>query len=373
MRSYENLEVFEVSNLMNISKNVIRKIAGCPKLRELKITTNLYSNWIVKYDLKEIGKVVTLEKLALDGIDLSDKGGIELTGLKHLRQLKLRFCRLNNEYLNDMEKLKSLELLDITQNTFDTSMNEILKLKNLRVLKVYGVRFDYDEKGSFNLVKGFEEVECYRWEIYQNGNHITYKDSSSIDILSEMQREATLSNWKGVGKISIWPIDINSALFIAISSKLVFVKNVMLDICTESTLNYDRLEILKNCLALREINWRNCGLRVCLPLSASTSLVNNKPLLQRIEMTVKNLSSELANALLKARYLHTIDLYAEKYSDGFFETLFKRKLNESNVLVSVKIFFTIPITKKTLSIWDVNAIENAMAEGIKVSIDCAEI
>ncbi|KAI5176542.1 hypothetical protein PAEPH01_2342 [Pancytospora epiphaga] len=117
---------------------------------------------------------------------------------------------------------------------------------------------------------------------------------------------------------------------------------------------------------LKEIYWLNCDFEASLPEFAVIKLISNKPLLQRVEMFVVNLSAKLAKVLSGLRYLHTLNLQARNYSKGFFEVLSEESGTGKSMLKWINIYFTIIGTESTLSIRDMNAIGKMKRKGVNV-------
>ncbi|KAI5168737.1 hypothetical protein PAEPH01_0378 [Pancytospora epiphaga] len=331
---FENLEELCLFNIDKISKDVIKKIASCKKLKKLKIQMNSCVLFID--ELKELERIITLEELILDQVDLSNGDEIELSSLRYLRRLRLLNCKLNGKYLNEIERLKSLEALNIAGNKIYHAINGIVILKNLRELYVDNVLFDCD-KGGFRLIKGFERLEYNEWDVYKNNKCITWNNANFTDLVTEMKNEATLNNWKGVTSLNSWCVVVNSALFLAVSSKLIFIDSIILHLCDKLKKHKYSREILENCLMLREIRWVYCDRGKYLPLSSAVNIISDKPLLQVIEMPISDLSIEFSNTLTRCRHLHTIKLHVQKYRDGFLATLFKE--SGMSAMKFVKIFF----------------------------------
>ncbi|KAI5175447.1 hypothetical protein PAEPH01_2155, partial [Pancytospora epiphaga] len=189
---FKNLEELELYSIENISEGIVSEINNCTKLRKLELRID--TSKIFKADLKGISDIVTLEELVFARADLSSEDIVQLSCLKQLRRLKLFDCNLNENYLNEIRKLKSLEALDIQWNTIPWPMNEILKLKNLREFVANDIRFDYDKQGDFEMVKGFERLKYEIWVVYSNNNRIVYEDPNFKDVLEKMKKEATINN-----------------------------------------------------------------------------------------------------------------------------------------------------------------------------------
>ncbi|KAI5169399.1 hypothetical protein PAEPH01_0681, partial [Pancytospora epiphaga] len=333
---FENLEELYLFNIRSISEVIISKIKGCTKLRKLKL--QVHSEAHVECDFEMIEGIDTLEELVLNKFDLHSKDIVRLSCLKRLRRLELCGCKLNNKYLNEIEKLKSLEALNIQSNNSLHSMNGILRLKNLRELFAFKIRFDYDKKGDFELVKGFEKLKCCGWEVYRNSNSIKYEDANFNDVIEEMQREAIVNNWKGITDLSDRYVKIDSVMFLVFSSKLFFIETIDLYSSTKLETHEEYIEILKNCQMLKKITMERHELMrkreyAFLPLSIASSIIHDKPFLQTVEMFIDELNIDFANLLLKCEYLHEIVLHTQKYTDGFFATLLENP--KKNALTSV--------------------------------------
>ncbi|KAI5169367.1 hypothetical protein PAEPH01_0653 [Pancytospora epiphaga] len=332
---FENLEELELCNIENISEGIVGEINNCTKLRKLMLRMNDSSS--PKYDLKGISDIVTLEELVLEEVDLRSEDIVQLSCLKQLRRLEILHCDLNNKYLNEIGKLKSLEVLNIEGNFITHSMNEILKLKNLREFVANDIRFDYDKEGDFELVKGFEKLECNKWEIYKDDNRIEHGNANFKDVLEKMGKEATMNNWKGVTKLRSIYIKIDSVIFLAISSKLVSIESIRLYLANKLRIGEGETEILNRCQMIREITLVDNTDRAFLPLSIVINIIRDNLFLQKVEMSVDELNIDLANLLSECAYLHSIDLHVKKYTDGFFETLLKKP--KESMLKFVDIYY----------------------------------
>ncbi|KAI5178985.1 hypothetical protein PAEPH01_2587, partial [Pancytospora epiphaga] len=137
----------------------------------------------------------------------------------------------------------------------------------------------------------------------------------------EMRKEATLNNWKGVATLNGKRIEIDSIIFLAISSKLVFIEDINLYLDNKLKTPKEDIEVLKNCRMLRRIAWEDFKAEVAPPLSTVTKIINDNLFLQMVKISVDELNVELANTLSKCKRLHTIDLYTQKYTNGFFTAL----------------------------------------------------
>ncbi|KAI5168738.1 hypothetical protein PAEPH01_0379 [Pancytospora epiphaga] len=332
---FESLEELKLRNIGNISEEIVSEIRRCTKLRKFELRMNNLSS--LKYDFKGISDIVTLEELVFVSVDLSRKDIVQLSCLKQLRRLKLWSCDLNMNYLNEIGKLKSLEALDIQNNTIPWPMNEILSLKNLRELSADEIYFDYDKQGDFEMVKGFERLKYDKWGIYRNNNFQDFKDINFKAVLETMKKEATINNWKGVTALNGGCIWTESGIFFAVSSKLVFIESLSLYVNDELRMYEREIEILKNCQRIREIALDNYKGRMFLPLPTVINIINANPFLQVVDMSVDKLNIDLANKLLKCENLHTINLRVRNYTGGFIATLLKKP--KETALRSVEFYY----------------------------------
>ncbi|KAI5168408.1 hypothetical protein PAEPH01_0105 [Pancytospora epiphaga] len=380
----ESLEELQLFNIEKIPEEVIEKIASCTKLRKLELQMGPYSFPTNK--LKEIERIVALEELILEEIDLSGENGMWLRGLKQLRQLKLCNCKLNEKCLKEIEKIKCLEALNIAGNDICYFMNGILELKNLRKLRMDKISLDYNKKGNFALIKGFEILEYSEWTVYNNNKSVAYGDTDFDGVVADLKLEATLNNWKGIRALSNWCVEIDSAIFLAVSSRLVFIESISLSLCNELRGYKEDTEILKNCLMLREIKWTHCNESKCMPLSMAINIIDDKPLLQIIGMFVDDFSIEFSSLLSECEYVYKIVLHTQKYKNGVFKVLFEDC--KTCVFKSVEVsfgakrwYFSMNFTicfadngnaegkiRRFLSKEDMDAIIEAREEGIHVSI-----
>ncbi|KAI5169270.1 hypothetical protein PAEPH01_0576 [Pancytospora epiphaga] len=338
VENFENLEELELCNIEDISEGIVSEINNCTKLRKLMLRITDSSS--LKYDLKgisDISDIATLEELVLEEVDLSNEDIVQLSCLKQLRRLEILDYDLNNKYLNEIGKLKSLEVLNIEANLILHSMNEILKLKNLREFFADVIWFDYDKQGDFEMVKGFEKLKCRKWEVYRNNNRIKHEDSNFKDVLEKMKKEATINNWKGVTEFMCMCIKIDSVIFYAISSKLVSIESIRLYLGNKLRIGEGETEILNRCQMIREITLVDNTDRAFLPLSIVINIIRDNPFLQKVEMSVDELDIDLANLLSECAYLHTINLRVKKYTDGFFATLLKKP--KESMLKYVDIYY----------------------------------
>ncbi|KAI5168679.1 hypothetical protein PAEPH01_0325 [Pancytospora epiphaga] len=194
---FENLEELCFICIGSISNVIRSKITECTKLRKFELKID--SSSMRELDFKGMERIITLENLVLEGVYLRSEDIVRLSCLKQLRILKLCHCNLNEKYLNEIEELRSLEILDIQGNwRLYYSTNGILNLKNLRKLSVDYIRFDYDKRGDFELIKGFESFDYYIWEVYKNDKRINGESTDFDDVVAGIRKEAMLNNWKGV-------------------------------------------------------------------------------------------------------------------------------------------------------------------------------
>ncbi|KAI5173110.1 hypothetical protein PAEPH01_1851, partial [Pancytospora epiphaga] len=332
---FENLVELKLCNIDNISEGIVSEINNCTKLRKLKLRIDTSKNF--KADLKGISDIVTLEELVLEEVDLSNEDIVQLSCLKQLRRLNVRNCNLNENYLNEIRKLKSLEVLNIEGNSISHSMNEILKLKNLREFFARDFRFDYDKQGEFELVKGFEKLRYDKWEIYRNNNRIGHENANFKDVLEKIGKEATINNWKGVTELDRTRIKMDTVIFLAISSKLVFIESICSYLDDELIKYKGETEILRNCQMIKEIILVDHKDRAFLPLSTAINIIRDNPFLQVVNLSVDELNIEFANLLSECGYLCVINLRAKKYTDGFLATLLRT--TEKSVLRFVGIHY----------------------------------
>ncbi|KAI5169487.1 hypothetical protein PAEPH01_0759, partial [Pancytospora epiphaga] len=220
---FENLEELRFFNIRNISKVITSEIMECTKLRRFELMTDFFSS--CKHDFKWIERIITLEELVLEGVYLYGEDIVRLSRLKQLRILKLRHCGLNEKYLNEIEELGSLEILDIKNNWsshYYYSMNGILKLKNLRKLNADNIRFDYDRQGDFELIKGFESLGCSECKVYKNNECINDASTDFDVVVAGIRKEATPNNWKGIIELKDWYPPENSVIYDAFSNLCSF-------------------------------------------------------------------------------------------------------------------------------------------------------
>ncbi|KAI5170449.1 hypothetical protein PAEPH01_1438 [Pancytospora epiphaga] len=333
---FESLEELELHNIEDISEGIVSEINNCTKLRKLKLRIDTSKNF--KADLKGISDIVTLEELVLEKVDLSSEDIVQLSCLEQLRRLKVCNCNLNDKYLNEIGKLKSLEALDIQKNnTISCSMNEILGLKNLRELSADVIWFDYDKQGDFEVVKGFERLKYDKWEIYRNNNRIGHENANFKDVLEKIGKEATINNWKGVTEWKCSRIKIDSVIFLAISSKLVFIESIYSHLDDELRIHEGETEILNNCQMIKKITLVNTEDRVFLPLSIVINIICDNSYLQVVDMSVDELNIDFADLLLECTRIHTIKFRVKKYTDGFFATLLKKP--KETGLRSIEVYY----------------------------------
>ncbi|KAI5176525.1 hypothetical protein PAEPH01_2333, partial [Pancytospora epiphaga] len=333
---FENLEELCFVHMGDVSEGIISEIKNCIKLRKFQLLTHYHLNSF-NCDLKGIERIVTLEELMLT-VDLRSEEILGLACLKQLRRLYLVWCDLNNKYVNEIEELKSLEVLDIHGNiTISQSMNGILRLKNLRKFIAGGIRIVYDKKGDFELIRGFEKLVYSEWEVYKNNECIRYNDAGFDDIIVEMRKEATLNNWKGVEVLNNRRIIMNSAIFLAISSKLVFIKRISLYLDDELRTNIEDMEMLKNCQMLKEVTLMNGTTEGAFLSSTVINMINDKSLLQIIIVPINELNIDFANLLLKCENLYEVKICFKKNTEGFFATLLKK--SKESALRDVEVYY----------------------------------
>ncbi|KAI5174977.1 hypothetical protein PAEPH01_2111, partial [Pancytospora epiphaga] len=332
---FENLEELCFTYIRKISKVIISKIMKCTKLRKFQLKID-YPRFC-KHDFKGIKRIITLEELILEGVYLRSEDIIRLSRLKQLRRLKLHCCKLNNKYLNEIKKLGSLEILDIHGNTISQSMNGILRLKNLREFTAREIRIDYNKKGDFELIRGFEKLVCSEWEVYKNNKCIRYNDAGFDDIIVEMRKEATLNNWKGVEALDNYRIIMSSVIFLAVSSKLVFIESISLCLGDELRTNIEDMEMLKNCQMLKRITLKNDTAKGTFLSSTVINMINDKSLLQKINVPINELNIDFANSLLKCENLYKVEIYFKKNTEGFFATLLEK--SKESALRDVGVYY----------------------------------
>ncbi|KAI5173010.1 hypothetical protein PAEPH01_1837, partial [Pancytospora epiphaga] len=208
---FENMEDFSLFNIQDMAKEVMSAIMDLTRLRRLVIQMKALKS--CECDLKGI---FTLEELVLKKVDLKGKDTIELSCFNQLRRLELWMCELNEKYLDEIEDLKLLESLNIKGNLILKSMNGILKLRNLRKFSADNIRSDYDKQGDFELVKGFERLNCRKWEVYKNSTCIKHGDIGFDKVVAGIKKEVTLNNWKGVVELNAHDIEMYPVIFLAI-------------------------------------------------------------------------------------------------------------------------------------------------------------
>ncbi|KAI5169569.1 hypothetical protein PAEPH01_0821 [Pancytospora epiphaga] len=186
---FENLEDLELLYVESISEDIISAIKRCTKLRKFGLQMD-FSNF-VKHDLKGIEDIFTLEEIILVSVNLNGEDIIRFSRLKQLRRLKLLYFDMNKDHINEIEMLKSLEVLGIQNNSISYSMNGIFKLKNFREFIAGNVSSDHDKRGEFDLVKDFEKFEYNSWDVNTNNNCIEARGNDGV---VEMKKEATLNN-----------------------------------------------------------------------------------------------------------------------------------------------------------------------------------
>ncbi|KAI5176666.1 hypothetical protein PAEPH01_2425, partial [Pancytospora epiphaga] len=118
-----------------------------------------------------------------------------------------------------------------------------------------------------------------------------------------------------------------------------FIESIDLYSSTKLETHEEYIEILKNCQMLKKITmerleYESIRAYAFLPLSIGSSIIYDKPFLQTVEMFIDELNIDFANLLLKCEYLHKIVIHTQKYTDGFFATLFENP--KENALTSVE-------------------------------------
>ncbi|KAI5174808.1 hypothetical protein PAEPH01_2098 [Pancytospora epiphaga] len=176
-----------------------------------------------------------------------------------------------------------------------------------------------------------------KWEVYKDDICIEHGNANFKDVLEKMKKEATMNNWKGVTEFMCMCIKIDSVIFHAISSKLVSIESICLYLDDELITYKGETEILRNCQMIRDISLVDNKDGMFLPLSIVINIIRDNPFLQMVDMSVDELNIDLANLLSECVYLHSIDLRAKKYTDGFFETLLKNP--KESMLKYVDIYY----------------------------------
>ncbi|KAI5173401.1 hypothetical protein PAEPH01_1944, partial [Pancytospora epiphaga] len=333
---FENLEELCLSYISDIPEIVMDGLKGCFKLRKLKLRVESLVSF--KPEFEGIERIVTLEELTLNEVDLSSQDIMRLSCLKQLRRLELSSCYLNEKYLNEIEKLESLETLDIKDNQISHSMNGVLRLRNLREFSAGVIRFNYEKQGDFELVRGFEMLKCTKWEVYKDDKCINYEYTNFNDVLAGISKEATLNNWKGITELKCRCTEIDAVILLAISPKLVSIESIGLYLDDESKIYEDGMRMLKNCQMLREILLTNFKGKVFLSSMAAINLVHDKPFLQMIDISIDELNIGFVNLLLKCEYLHTLKLRVQKRTDDFFVTLLGN--SKKNALRFINVYYS---------------------------------
>ncbi|KAI5174978.1 hypothetical protein PAEPH01_2112 [Pancytospora epiphaga] len=178
---------------------------------------------------------------------------------------------------------------------------------------------------------------CSKWEVYKNNKRIRYNDTGFDDIVVEMRKEATLNNWKGVEALDNYRIIMSSAIFLSISSKLVFIKSISLYLDDELRTNIEDMEMLKNCQMLKEITLKNDTAKGTFLSSTVINMINDKSLLQIISVPINELNIDFANSLLKCKNLYKVRIYFKKNTEGFFATLLKK--SKESALRDVGVYY----------------------------------
>ncbi|KAI5176456.1 hypothetical protein PAEPH01_2303, partial [Pancytospora epiphaga] len=308
-----NLEELCLYNIKEMTECNMKNITGCSKLRKLNIEMCYARPGECK--VKGIERMGSLEDISLKGMNIN-MNGVEIMKLKNIRQLTLYDCNINEDCINEMGKFKCLESLVIWSSEVKASMNGILRLKNLRCFCAENIRFDYDEEGAFGEIKGFDILECYNWSIYKNNECV-----ESNETAMEIRKEAKLNNWKGLTKFNSWYHDINSVLFLGISSQLVFTEEIIIEPRRKLEISGE-IGILENCHQLQKIKCVNHKSSAYVPTVIAIRALKSKLMLREIEMHVESLTKELGTALVECKHLHNIILCAEMYEEGFFAVLF---------------------------------------------------
>ena len=147
-------------------KSVPREIKGLENISDL----NLMSNQV---DFSEITGFKNLEKLNLSDNKISNIEGIE--NLSKLNKLELNFNEIN-EIPDNLNKLQSLEILDLTGNKLSEISKGISELKNLKVLnlsinKINSIKEPLDKLINLEtLVLSENKIEKIDKELYKLKN-----------------------------------------------------------------------------------------------------------------------------------------------------------------------------------------------------------
>ena len=188
--SIEHIYKLRLMEELNLSNNNINSIDGVSRLKELRILKLNNNNSITK--IEEIIELSNLEELELDYnnqiTDLKklvekNKEGDKEAKLLNLK--KLHLAQVNNSNskitINDLEPLKNLEDLDLSNNNLGKSgLNGILKLKNIKILNA-----------SSNGIVSIEPLVKLK-KITEDGfTRIEVEEKSSVEELILQKNEIT--------------------------------------------------------------------------------------------------------------------------------------------------------------------------------------
>lgn len=122
---------------MNFFHTRMKNLAGLEKFTNLK-SLNVSRTEVINEELKYLSKLISLERLELNGNIISD-----LTPLRDLVNLEhLGLACLKMKSLNGIGKMTKLKILDLFQNQQLEEITQLTSLKNLRDLDIRDTRIE---------------------------------------------------------------------------------------------------------------------------------------------------------------------------------------------------------------------------------------
>jgi hypothetical protein len=137
IKSLKNMSELREFSCSKYSKNITNLISSLPKLKKLNLS---HDPTLKDDDLSLIWKLKNLESLNLSGcMHITDESLDYIKRIDALKELRLTACRsLSEKGIDYIGEMTNLEILDLSMNPENDGLKHLVKLENLKILRIFG-------------------------------------------------------------------------------------------------------------------------------------------------------------------------------------------------------------------------------------------
>ncbi|KAL6635493.1 RNI-like protein [Neocallimastix sp. 'constans'] len=303
VRSIDAEDLSSLKNLKNLSELEIED--GCDKVpEELKslcssnsVSTESISEAYAEYEessLEEFENVITIEKIKLMRISLSQRGIDILSSLSGLEEIEFTECDFEDDL--DYSSLRNLKnLKKLTTNRVGSTLNAFKNVKSLRSLVLYGNTSIDDE--DIEIISGFNELESLKIDVH-------FIDAEDFSPLKNLKNLSEIDIEDGCDKVPEELKSLCSSNSVPTETIKEFENVTSLEKIKlmRISLSQKGIDILSSLSGLEEIEFTECDFEDDLDYSSLRNLKNLK------KLTTNRVGSTL-NAFKNVEFLRSLVLY----------------------------------------------------------------